>query len=721
MKVSKKGTRLVALALCMLMVLAVAAPAMAASIAGYVTITAASATVYSDTTKATTLGTFAKGDVVAVEAGTSTMWKVRLSSSTTDTGYIEKSTASTAKSNTGGKATAAVKLAGGGSATGTTSETKGVIYNVSKDVNFREAANTTSKATKLNLGQEVTILGEEGDFYKVSANGKTGYVSKAYVKITSQATNENNSNSGAEAVAASGLVKSSTRAYKGADSKSGSAGTISSKAVVDITGQTGDYYLVTSGKITGYVLKTAITVLPTVSSATGTVTITAAAKFYEAPSTASKTTSSVPKGKTADVTGETSVFYRVTYNKKTGYIEKTKAQLESASNNAGNETESVSAKGIIKSSAKLYKTASKTAASNGTLSAKAIVDISGQTSDFYQVKSGTKTGFVLKTTVTVLPTETSSSGTATANASIKLYEVASTASKSLVSITKGKTMTVSAETSEFYKVTYSSKVGYVEKSKVTVAGASAPTTSTGGTGKVTLGKGDIKVTPSNATPSSTVQNGINAAKKINSDTIGYVNISGTNIQQPILYSSNGNVHYYANIDINKKKNTAGAVYSYYKSMARNNTINGHNMRGSNNMFHQLHHLQEKALGYSTCQTTDYKCKAASLSSMPNIKTTASARIWEINLFGYNKWEIFAMYEVPATEPKTTLANNINHLSNATPAQVKTWIEGQIKRSQIDFKTDVSTDDVFLTVYTCGTNYDYSTAQSRLYFFLKAVA
>ena len=48
------------------------------------------------------------------------------------------------------------------------------------------------------------------------------------------------------------------------------------------------------------------------------------------------------------------------------------------------------------------------------------------------------------------------------------------------------------------------------------------------------------------------------------------------------------------------------------------------------------------------------------------------------------------------------------------------IQHQLSRSQVNFGTKVSADDVFLTIYTCGTNYDSSTAQSRLYYFLKAV-
>jgi hypothetical protein len=35
-----------------------------------------------------------------------------------------------------------------------------------------------------------------------------------------------------------------------------------------------------------------------------------------------------------------------------------------------------------------------------------------------------------------------------------------------------------------------------------------------------------------------------------------------------------------------------------------NVVTGHNMRGSNAMLHQLHHIQEKTLGYTKCQTTD---------------------------------------------------------------------------------------------------------------------
>ena len=154
-------------------------------------------------------------------------------------------------------------------------------------------------------------------------------------------------------------------------------------------------------------------------------------------------------------------------------------------------------------------------------------------------------------------------------------------------------------------------------------------------------------------------------------------------------------------------------------MVRNNTITGHNMRQSGTMFHQLHYLQEKTLGYTVHQTTDAGAKKGSLASIPSL-TVAANRLWNISLFGYNQWQVWAMYETPATEPTSTLNYNTNPLSSSSPSQVQAWVQYQKNRSEYNFNTAVSTDDIFLTVYTCGNNYDYATAQSRIYFFLKAV-
>ena len=79
-----------------------------------------------------------------------------------------------------------------------------------------------------------------------------------------------------------------------------------------------------------------------------------------------------------------------------------------------------------------------------------------------------------------------------------------------------------------------------------------------------------------------------------------------------------------------------------------------------------------------------------------------------------------MYEVKANEPISTLRNNWSALSGSGKASVQSWIDGQIKRSQLNFGVDVTASDQLMTLITCGTNYDSATANSRLFVFLKNV-
>jgi hypothetical protein len=301
-------------------------------------------------------------------------------------------------------------------------------------------------------------------------------------------------------------------------------------------------------------------------------------------------------------------------------------------------------------------------------------------------------------------------GKGAVNVNAYVYTEASITSKKIVMLSKNIVVTYLGESGDFYQITYTNKtgktyVGFMEKSKLNTVDAST----------------EIGIAPDRAVETGKTTAGANVAKAMaeakakNSDVIGYINIAGTNIQQPIMHKAS-DVHYYSTRDINKKKDNAGMVYSFYNALYRNNTITGHNMRGSNRLLHQLHHLQEKALGYSQCQHS--KCPSRSLSNVPDIRAQAN-RVWEISLLGYNKWEVFSMYEVKKDEPKATLNYNIHPL--ASDAQTQEWLQKQLSRSQIDFGTKVSVADTFLTIYTCGTEYDSSKAQSRLYFFLKAVS
>ena len=374
------------------------------------------------------------------------------------------------------------------------------------------------------------------------------------------------------------------------------------------------------------------------------------------------------------------------------------------------------------------------ASTSGSVVAKpakgATVTILGQSGTFYQVSYDGKTGYIAKTYVKVNSGSTSSGGS-TSTTTGTIYNVSSYANmraaanttSSATKLNKGVTVTILGESGSFYKVSYNGKTGYVDKRYVQVSTDTTPTAPVGtvggkDTGAITVGKGDIKVQPYESTTPSAIKAALTKAQKSNSDVIGYISISGTNISQPILFKK-GDVHYYATHGPTKGTSSSGAIYAFYGDMVRNNTITGHNMRQSGTMLHQLHYLQEKTLGYTVHQTTDAGAKKGSLTNIPSL-TVAANRIWNVSLFGYNQWQVWAMYETPANESTNTLKYNINPLSSYSPAQVKTWIEYQKNRSEYKFNTAVSTDDIFLTVYTCGNNFDYATAQSRVYFFLKAV-
>lgn len=185
---------------------------------------------------------------------------------------------------------------------------------------------------------------------------------------------------------------------------------------------------------------------------------------------------------------------------------------------------------------------------------------------------------------------------------------------------------------------------------------------------------------------------VKAARKLNPDVVGWIKVPNTNINYPILFSAD---FYYNTHDINKKKSNNGSIYAYFDRLTRNNVIAGHNMRKSGVMFHELHKLQDNK---------------ESLKEKKN-------RTFEIDYWELKKWEVFALYEVPDNEPKKTREYNTQHLAKASASEMQTWIDTQISKSEVDLGVKPSPNDFFITLVTCGDNYDYNTAESRLYFFL----
>ncbi|OQB23388.1 MAG: hypothetical protein BWY11_01853 [Firmicutes bacterium ADurb.Bin182] len=205
---------------------------------------------------------------------------------------------------------------------------------------------------------------------------------------------------------------------------------------------------------------------------------------------------------------------------------------------------------------------------------------------------------------------------------------------------------------------------------------------------------------------------MSAAVQKNGDVKGYILLPGVDVDRPILYGKN---YFYNDHDIDKKKSNSGEVWLFKDTKNRINAITGHNMRVSGTMFHQLHHIQAFNNGLANCEHKE--CNAKLENTLPDL-TKYPDRVWNISLFGFTRWEVFSYYEVKANEPVTTLYFNTDY--GKEPVDIEEWISIQTSRSQLKLDVEVTPEDTFLTIYTCGDEYDYATAQSRLYFFLKAV-
>ncbi len=93
------------------------------------------------------------------------------------------------------------------------------VTNVSTVVNLRENATMNSETlAKLKNDTSVTLLGKQGDWYKVEANGTTGYIYGEYIAIANSNTTNNSSSSSRATTSNTG--NSSTKATSSNNSSS---------------------------------------------------------------------------------------------------------------------------------------------------------------------------------------------------------------------------------------------------------------------------------------------------------------------------------------------------------------------------------------------------------------------------------------------------------------------------------------------------------------------
>ncbi len=393
------------------------------------------------------------------------------------------------------------------------------IVNVSSSLNVREGASTSSKVIgSLSGNTKVTIVGEEGAFYKIEYKGSHGYVAKEYVK---DVTESNNSNQGTqtpekpstpETTKKTGIVNvsSSLNVREGASTSSKVIGSLSGNTKVTIVGEEGAFYKIEYKGSHGYVAKEYIKDVtesnnsnqgtqtpekpstPETTKKTGIVNVSSSLNVREGASTSSKVIGSLSGNTKVTIVGEEGAFYKIEYKGSHGYVAKeyVKDVTESNNSNQGTQTpekpstpESTEKTGIVNvsSSLNVREGASTSSKVIGSLSGNTKVTIVGEEGAFYKIEYKGSHGYVAKEYIKDIkdevvtepekpsnPENSNKTGVVTASKGLNVRKEANTSSQIIGILNSGESVEIIGEENGFYKITYKGQEAYASKNYINI-------------------------------------------------------------------------------------------------------------------------------------------------------------------------------------------------------------------------------------------------------------
>ena len=187
-------------------------------------------------------------------------------------------------------------------------------------------------------------------------------------------------------------------------------------------------------------------------------------------STSSKIITTIPKGKTIEIVEKlNSGWYKVNYNGKTGYVSSSYVSINGSTEN---KPSIVTEKGVTTANLNLRVEASTSSKIITTIPKGQTIEIVEKlNSGWYKVNYNGKTGYVSSSYVSIngstenKPSIVTEKGVTTANLNLRVK--ASTSSKIITTIPKGKTIEIVEKlNSGWYKVNYNGKTGYVSSKYV---------------------------------------------------------------------------------------------------------------------------------------------------------------------------------------------------------------------------------------------------------------
>ena len=202
----------------------------------------------------------------------------------------------------------------------------------SSSVNFRSAPNTSSTSYgELKNGTKVNVVGVSSGWYKVTYNGKTGYIYPDYITLASSSagTAIAPSNTVTSTTGTAGTVKcsSSVNLRSEANTSSSILAELKNGTAVTVVSTANGWCKVTYSGKTGYIKQDYVSTTGSASNNTSASTGTAAVvkcsstvNFRSAASTSSTILGELKNGTAVTVLSTSNGWSKVSYAGKTGYI-----------------------------------------------------------------------------------------------------------------------------------------------------------------------------------------------------------------------------------------------------------------------------------------------------------------------------------------------------------------------------------------------------------------
>lgn len=276
-------------------------------------------------TGSSVIGTFDKGTKMSVIGAAGNWYEVSYNGKT---GYVSADYMKLSVGNAASTPSATPSPTPSASTTTASGGFKASVIGTS--VRLRSQANTSSDTLGYySNGVSLTALGSVKDWYKVSYNGKVGYMAAQYVRITP---------TDSYSTAKSGTVSGdSVRMRMGPSTDFAAIGTLGKGTSVKISGETGSWYEISANGKYGYMSKDYIKIVSTASTGAvekmdkvGIITGNGV-RMRSGAGTSYSTIGYYDKGIQVKVTGKTGSWYAVSYNGLSGYMSTDYVKLSTGS------------------------------------------------------------------------------------------------------------------------------------------------------------------------------------------------------------------------------------------------------------------------------------------------------------------------------------------------------------------------------------------------------